>query len=187
MLERCVAVRPLSPVPPPPPKKRVLWKKVFSRRSIFYSEEILESGHVRPRQGQKSAISGNFLLHWDFSGKKKHININKFAGLSRDWVGAKNLFMCFFRVIPYGGEKHINKIPPKIPGQSRENFVYVFFSLCVFSPPNFGAHFYFCAHFTAKIGTWTCLTKGSEMAFWEGSATESAQSWNTQRLQRSYF
>ena len=22
-------------------------------------------------------------------GKKKHININKFAGLSRDWVGAK--------------------------------------------------------------------------------------------------
>ena len=64
--------------------------------------------------------------------RKKHININKFAGLSRDWGGAKKLFMCFFRVIPYGGEKHINKIPPKIPGQSREKFVYVFFSLCVF-------------------------------------------------------
>ena len=60
-------------------------------------------------------------------GKKKHININKFAGLSRDWVGAKNLFFVFFlRVIPYGGEKHINKIPPKILGQSRDNFVYVF-------------------------------------------------------------
>ena len=69
------------------------------------------------------------------SGKEKHININNFAGLSRDWVGAKKLFMCFFRVIPYGGEKHINKIPPKIPGLSRENFVYVFFSLCVFSLP----------------------------------------------------
>ena len=27
--------------------------------------------------------------------------------------------------------------------------------------------------FTAKIGTWTCLTKGSEIAFWEGSVTES--------------
>ena len=38
----------------------------------------------------------------------------------------------FFRVIPYGGEKHINKITPQIPGQSRENFVYVFFCLCVF-------------------------------------------------------
>ena len=43
-------------------------------------------------------------------GKKKHININKFAGLSRDWGGggAKNVFMCvcvfFLRVIPFGGE-----------------------------------------------------------------------------------
>ena len=55
------------------------------------------------------------------------MNINKFAGLSRDWVGAKILFMCFFRALPYGGEKHINKVPQKIPGQSRENFVYVFF------------------------------------------------------------
>ena len=34
-----------------------------------------------------------------------------------------------------GEKKHINKIPPKIPGQSRENFVYVFFSLCFFSLP----------------------------------------------------
>ena len=34
-----------------------------------------------------------------------------------------------------GEKKHINKIPPKIPGQSRENFVYVFFSLCVFLLP----------------------------------------------------
>ena len=42
----------------------------------------------------------------EIQGKKKHININKFAGLSRDWVGAKNLFMCFFRAIPYGGEKN---------------------------------------------------------------------------------
>ena len=38
----------------------------------------------------------------------------------------------FFVFIPYGGEKHINKIPPKIPGQSRVNFVYVFFFLYVF-------------------------------------------------------
>ena len=32
----------------------------------------------------------------------------------------------------WGRKKHINKVPPK-PGQSRENFVYVFFCLCVFS------------------------------------------------------
>ena len=42
------------------------------------------------------------------------------------------MFMCFLGVIRCGGEKHINKIPPKIPGQSREHVVYVFFSLCVF-------------------------------------------------------
>ena len=68
--------------------------------------------------------------------RKKHIN--KFAGLSRDWVGANNLFMCFsFGPFLMGEKKHINKIPPKIPGQARDNFVYVFFSLCVFfrSPP----------------------------------------------------
>ena len=68
-------------------------------------------------------------------GKKKHISINKCAGLSQDWVGVKKLFMCFFRVIPYGGEKHINKIPPKIPGQSRETSVYAFCSLCIFWAP----------------------------------------------------
>ena len=70
------------------------------------------------------------------SGKEKtHKHKNKFAGLSRDWVGAKILFMCFFlRVIPYGGEKHMNKIPP--PPKSRDNPVkclFCFFSLCVFS------------------------------------------------------
>ena len=51
------------------------------------------------------------------SGKEKHININKYAGLSRDWVGAEKLFMCFFGVIPYGGEKTHKQIPPpRIPG-----------------------------------------------------------------------
>ena len=38
------------------------------------------------------------------SGTEKHININKFAGLFWDWVGARFLLMCFFGVIPYGGE-----------------------------------------------------------------------------------
>ena len=55
-------------------------------------------------------------------------------------MGAKNLFVCVrvcFRVIPYGGKKHINKPnpPPKeILGQSREKLVYVFFFLCFFAP-----------------------------------------------------
>ena len=49
-------------------------------------------------------------------GKKKHININKFAGLSWVWVGGKILLMCFFWVIPYGGEKTHKHNPPKNPG-----------------------------------------------------------------------
>ena len=66
-------------------------------------------------------------------GKEKDININKCAGLSWDWVGGKKLFMSFFRFIPYGGEKHINKIPPKIPGQSHGILFMCFFLCLVFS------------------------------------------------------
>ena len=32
------------------------------------------------------------------------------------------------------GEKHTSKIPPKVPGQSREKFVYVFFFVCCKAP-----------------------------------------------------
>ena len=39
-------------------------------------------------------------------GKKKHINIKKSAGLSRDWVGAKILLMCFFSDHSLCGEKN---------------------------------------------------------------------------------
>ena len=47
----------------------------------------------------------------------------------------KNCFyVCFFCSghSLWGRKKHINKIPPKIPGQSREHFVYVFFFLYLF-------------------------------------------------------
>ena len=50
-----------------------------------------------PDLGGTSVTPGSVLLNMNCSsGKEKHININKFAGLSRDWVGAKILFMCFF-------------------------------------------------------------------------------------------
>ena len=43
----------------------------------------------------------------------KHININKFTALSRNWAGGKNMFMCFFGVTPSGPEKSTKKnIPP---------------------------------------------------------------------------
>ena len=76
-------------------------------------------------------------------GRKKPININNFAGLSRKWVGVK-LFMCF----PVSwGKRETHKqnsqeisgkgreSPGIIPGQSRENFVYVFACLLVFPCP----------------------------------------------------
>ena len=66
-----------------------------------------------------------------FQGKTKHININKCAGLSRDCVGGKCLFMCFFFFSLWGRKTH-KQNPPQILGQSSEHFGYVFFSLCAF-------------------------------------------------------
>ena len=74
-----------------------------------------------------------FLLILFFKENKTHIDINKFAGLFRDWAGGKILFMCvfcFFRVISYGGEKNINKFPPP-PAKSRDNPVKILFT-CFF-------------------------------------------------------
>ena len=85
------------------------------------------------------------IFKWSEShGRKKPININNFAGLSRKWVGVK-LFMCF----PFSwGKRETHKqnsqeisgkgrdSPGIIPGQSRENFVYVFSCLLVFPGPN---------------------------------------------------
>ena len=42
-----------------------------------------------------------------------------------------------------GEKRHINKIPTKIPGQSRENYVYVFFFVGVYHP--------FQNHYTHEI------------------------------------
>ena len=66
-------------------------------------------------------------------GKNKHININKSAGLSRDWVGGKKYDFVFRGVIPYGGEKTHKQNPPK----SRDNPVkslYVFLFGGFFAP-----------------------------------------------------
>ena len=39
------------------------------------------------------------------SEKEKHMNINKFGGLSRDWAGGKKFFTRFYGHTPCGGEK----------------------------------------------------------------------------------
>ena len=81
--------------------------------------------------------------------KKKHININKFAGLSRDWVGAKNLFMCFFRVIPYGGGKTHKQNSPQNHGTVPWKFcLRVFFFMCLFRS-------LFANRSSTKVFTWS--------------------------------
>ena len=65
-------------------------------------------------------------------GKKTHRHKQNF-GIVAGLVLWQNLFMCFFvQVSPYGGGKHINKIPAIIPGKSCEILVYVSFYLYVF-------------------------------------------------------
>ena len=65
--------------------------------------------------------------------KEKHINIKNFWGLSPALGGwPKFVYMCFFGVMPYGGKTH-KQNPQKIPGQSREISVYMFFFLGGFS------------------------------------------------------
>ena len=55
------------------------------------------------------------------SGKGKHININKFGGSSRDWVGGSQIFVYgFFGILPSEGKTHKHN-HQKIQGQSPEN------------------------------------------------------------------
>ena len=49
-------------------------------------------------------------------GEKKTHKHEQICGIVPGLGGCQIMFMCFFRVIPFGGEKHINRIPPKIHG-----------------------------------------------------------------------
>ena len=71
---------------------------------------------------RSSQISGERKTH-----KDKHI-----CGIIPELGGWQKYVYVFFRVIPCGREKHTNNIPRKIPGQSREHVVYVFFFFMVF-------------------------------------------------------
>ena len=74
----------------------------------------------------RTKVSAPFL-----PGKKKHMNINKFAGLSRDWVDGKNVSMCvfFFGSFLMGRKAHKQNPPP--PQKSRDNPVKILFT-CFF-------------------------------------------------------
>ena len=77
-----------------------------------------------------SRISSGFLP----SGKEKTHKHKQICGIVPGLGGCQKVVYVFFSGHSlWGRRKHINKIPPKIPGQSRENFVYVFFFfMCIF-------------------------------------------------------
>ena len=81
----------------------------------YYLEKVLRDTGGVSRTGPLSPCMVGRLLRvrreFAQGEEKQHININKFAGLSRDWAGGKILFMFFFHVIPYWGEKtHKSKV-----------------------------------------------------------------------------
>ena len=71
------------------------------------------------------------------SGKEKAHKHKQICRIVPGLGGCQKVVYVFFLFSGHSlwGGKHINKIPPQIPGQSRENYVYVFFSLCVFFVP----------------------------------------------------
>ena len=98
-----------------------------SKRGIpGFCREIPEA----PEKFEKKKRLGSIFGPYTIRKRKTHEHKQICGIVLLNWVGAKNLFMCFYRVIPFGGEKHINKSPPKIPGPSRENFD-KFLSLCL--------------------------------------------------------
>ena len=71
------------------------------------------------------------------SGKEKTHKHKQSCGIVPGLGGCqKVVYVCvFFFSFLVGEKKHINKIPPKIPGQSREIFVYVFVLYVFFFAP----------------------------------------------------
>ena len=64
---------------------------------LLYSDLAAEFLAIRDLRFCAAKIQIDYRQTDRHPGKeKKHINTNRFAGLSRDWVGCKILFRCFF-------------------------------------------------------------------------------------------
>ena len=87
-----------------------------------------EKGYKTKRQGFFASCCANPTSSWrgNLSGKENIKNKNKSGGLC--WDCMANFCVCvFLGVIPHGGEKAHKQTFQKIPAQSRENTVSVFF------------------------------------------------------------
>ena len=104
-------------------------KEQLTEKGMFVGTPGCLSQGRQDTRGFSRTLSVIFLM---CLRKEKHININKFAGLSGDWVGVKNLFMCFCGFIPYG-EKTKHKTNP---GTIRRRLCLRVFFLCCFLLPS---------------------------------------------------
>ena len=96
------------------------------------------------------------------SGKGRHISvisINTFGGLSQDWVGAKNLFVCVcFSGHFLWGRKHTNKIPPPKAPHNLVKCLLMWFCLCVFfAPRNHVALYYIMSYILCCLFLLCCF------------------------------
>ena len=76
-------------------------------------------------------ITCTFLVWGNYSGKEKAYKHKQICGIVPGLGGCQNFVYVFFGAFLMGRKTH-KQSHPKIPGQSRENFVYGLFSLCVF-------------------------------------------------------
>ena len=79
----------------------------LTKRVLFWREIL------REKHRHKSQCPHHMFIKIVQGKQKAH---------KQDWVGDKILFMCFFRVIPYGGEQARKQNPPK----SQDNPVKIF-------------------------------------------------------------
>ena len=111
---------------------------------LFLSEVIQEPWALKaenPPSARLAVLLKRSSGQTTLGERKKHININKFAGLPRHWVVAKILFMFFFFFSGHSlaGEKahKQNPAPPpkKNPGTIPRKFcLCVFVFMCFFAP-----------------------------------------------------
>ena len=93
----------------------------------------------RKRSSEKLPWTGKFVLQAVTIRERKKHKHKQICGIVPGLGGWQNFVYVFFSGHSLWGEKHTNKISPKILGQSRKNSVYVFLSY-VFLAPKTNVH-----------------------------------------------
>ena len=78
-----------------------------------------------PALGKDRSTDYRAEILWQLTRKEKHININELRDCAGSGWAARICLCVFFRVIPCGAEKHINRIPPKSRDNPVKSSVYV--------------------------------------------------------------